>query len=292
MIFIIASIVASTVFGLFFRLFDTFKVHGLTSIIINYFVACAFGFWFSKDSFEVASYVPQAWFPFACGLGLVFIGSLYVISVTTATIGVSVAQVANKMSMVIPALIAVIAYGNSLTTINSLGIVLALVAVYLVSKKEADATTTPVNSVVKWLFPAIIFLCSGIIDSTINYVQRTVLGTSDTSSFISTIFLTAGIIGIVWLMVLKTQGKLPPLVRNTVLVGIALGLLNFATMYFLVEALNTNVFAPAVLFPVNNVSILILATLCSFAFFKEKLSPLNWLGIALSAVSIAMVSWS
>ncbi len=290
MIYIIASIIASTAFGLFFRLFDYFKIHGLTAIIINYFVAATFGFWFSNDALIVTNYVPQAWFPFACVLGLIFIGSLYVISVTTATIGVSVAQVANKMSMVIPALIAVVAYNNTLSIVNILGIILALVAVYLVSKKTSDASVTT-SSVTKWLFPGIIFLCSGIIDSTINYVQRNALGASDMSSFLSVIFFVAGIVGIVWLIVLKQQGSLLALVRNTVFVGIALGLLNFGTMYFLVQALNANVFAPAVFFPVNNVAILILATLCSFVFFKEKLSTLNWLGIALSALSIAMVSF-
>lgn len=291
MIYIIASIIASTAFGLFFRLFNYFKIHGLTAIIINYFVAATFGFWFSHDAFVLNSYLPQTWFPFACGLGLIFIGSLYVISITTATIGVSVAQVANKMSMVIPALIAVIAYNNTLSVINVLGIVLALVAVYLVSKKTNDDSSSATSSVTKWLFPAIIFLCSGIIDSTINYVQRNALGASDMSSFLSVIFFVAGIVGIVWLIVLKQQGNLPALVRNTMLVGIALGLLNFGTMYFLVQALNANVFAPAVFFPVNNVAILILATLGSFLLFKEKLSSLNWLGIVLSALSIAMVSF-
>jgi drug/metabolite transporter (DMT)-like permease len=291
MIYILASILASTAFGLFFRLFDYFKVHGLSVLIINYFVAATFGFWYSKDAFIASSYVPQAWFPFACGLGVIFIGSLYVISVTTATIGVSVAQVANKMSMVIPALIAVVAYNNTLTAINVCGILLALVAVYLVSKKENDATSSTTNNVTKWLFPAIIFMCSGIIDSTINYVQRNAMGTSDISSFLSTIFMVAGIIGLVWIAVLKQQGNLPKFVLNTVLVGVVLGLLNFGTMFFLVGALNSNVLEPAVLFPVNNVAILIAATLCSFALFKEKLSTLNWLGIALSAASIAMVSW-
>jgi drug/metabolite transporter (DMT)-like permease len=292
MIYIIASIAVSTAFGLFFRLFDYFKVHGLTAIIINYFVAAAFGFWVSNDAFMVDSYVPHAWFKFSCMLGVIFIGSLYVISVTTATIGVSVAQVANKMSMIIPALIAVVMYNNTLTPIKCVGIALALVAVYLVSKKEPSTQgTTSKPAITTWLFPVIIFLCSGVIDSTINYVQRNALGTSDSSSFLSTIFFVAGVIGVLWLGVLYAQGKLPPLVRNTVLVGVALGILNFGTMYFLVAALDAKVVEPAVLFPINNVSILIVATLCSFAFFKEHLSTTNWIGIALSALSIAMVSF-
>ena len=43
---------------------------------------------------------------------------------------------------------------------------------------------------------------------------------------------------------------------------------------------------PSALFPINNLSVLTVATLVSVLFFKEKLSFKNWVGIGLSLLAI------
>ena len=133
----------------------------------------------------------ESFFGIAVFLGIVFISSLFVISETTAKQGISVAQVANRMSVVVPISIAILFYGDGVSVSKIIGIVLAIMAVYLVSHKE---TQGKVADKFWWLFPLIIFVCSGIIDSSINYAQRNLLNDLNFDAFLSTIFSTAFVV--------------------------------------------------------------------------------------------------
>jgi uncharacterized membrane protein len=55
-------------------------------------------------------------------LGIVFVSSLFIISVVTAKSGISVAQVSNRMAVVIPVSVAVIFYGDALSPGKIIGI--------------------------------------------------------------------------------------------------------------------------------------------------------------------------
>jgi drug/metabolite transporter (DMT)-like permease len=285
MIFLILSIFVSVLFGISFKIIAVKNINAFQAIIVNYVVAGSLGFITTKSNVTPLNIFEQSWIYVAIGLGIVFITSLFVIAKTTAKSGISVAQVANRMSVVIPIAIAILYYGDNLSVAKIIGIVLAIAAVYLVSHKEDKQN---VSQKFWWLFPLIIFVCSGIIDSTINYAQRYLLKEVDFDAFLSTIFTTAFVFGFIVLLYQliikkeKFQGKAIP-------AGIILGTINFGTMYFIISALNTNVLEPSALFPINNLSILTISTLISVVVFKEKLSPKNWLGIGLSLLAILIL---
>lgn len=285
MIFLILSIFVSVLFGISFKVIAVKNINAFQAIIVNYVVAGMLGFVTTKSNVTPLNIFEQSWIYAAIGLGIVFISSLFVIAETTAKSGISVAQVVNRMSVVVPISIAVIFYGDILSLAKIIGILLAIAAVYLVSHKEDKQN---VSQKFWWLFPVIIFICSGIIDSTINYAQRYLLKEDDFDAFLSTIFATAFVFGFIVLlyqMIIKKekfQGKAIP-------AGIILGTINFGTMYFIISALNTNVLEPSALFPINNLSILTISTLISIAVFKEKLSVKNWLGIGLSLLAILIL---
>ena len=285
MIFLILSIFVSVLFGISFKIIAVKNINAFQAIIVNYVVAGILGFVTTKSNVTPLNIFEQSWIYVAIGLGIVFISSLFVIAETTAKSGISVAQVANRMSVVVPISIAVIFYGDILSLAKIIGILLAIAAVYLVSHKEDKQN---VSQKFWWLFPVIIFICSGIIDSTINYAQRYLLKEDDFDAFLSTIFATAFVFGFIVLlyqMIItkeKFQGKAIP-------AGIILGTINFGTMYFIISALNTNILEPSALFPINNLSILTISTLISVVVFKERLSPKNWLGIGLSLLAILIL---
>jgi drug/metabolite transporter (DMT)-like permease len=285
MIFLILSIFVSVLFGISFKVIAVKNINAFQAIIVNYIVAGTLGFVTTKSNVTPLNIFEQSWIYVAIGLGIVFISSLFVIAETTAKSGISVAQVANRMSVVVPISIAVIFYGDILSLAKIIGILLAIAAVYLVSHKEDKQN---VSQKFWWLFPVIIFICSGIIDSSINYAQRYLLKEDDFDAFLSTIFATAFVFGFIVLlyqMIItkeKFQGKAIP-------AGIILGTINFGTMYFIISALNTNILEPSALFPINNLSILTISTLISVVVFKERLSPKNWLGIGLSLLAILIL---
>ena len=285
MIFLLLSVLVSTLFGISFKVISIRNINSFQAIIVNYVIAGTLGFLTTKSSVTPFNVSQEPFFPLAVFLGIVFISSLFVIAETTARQGISVAQVANRMSVVVPICIAILFYGDGVSLSKVIGIILAIIAVYLVSHKETEGK--PADKF-WWLFPLIIFGCSGIIDSSINYAQRNLVNDTNFDAFLSTIFSTAFVFGFMVLLYQliikkeKFQSKAIP-------AGIILGTINFGTMYFIIMALNSNVMEPSVLFPINNLSILTLSTIISVLVFKEKLSSKNWIGIGLSLIAILIL---
>lgn len=282
MSYLILSILISTLFGISFKIMAVNNIKSFQAIVINYLVAGSLGFITTSSDVTPLTIFDQKWTWVAIGLGIVFVSSLFVIAETTARAGISVAQVANRMAVVIPISVAVMYYGDVLTVFKIAGIVLAVISVYLVSHKQEAGKE---KQRLWWLFPLVIFVCSGIIDSTINYAQRFLLSEHDFDAFLSTVFLTAFVFGFLALLYQLCIQK-HSFQWKAVPAGAILGVINFGTMYFIVQALNSGVLEPSALFPVNNLSILTLSTVISVLVFKEKLSGKNWLGMALSLLAI------
>ena len=75
--------------------------------------------------------------------------------------------------------------------------------------------------------------------------------------------------------------------------GFLLGSVNFGSIYFLVRALHYS--SPSgkhmdssVIFGANNISIVALSVLVGLMIFREKLRPVNWAGIVLSALALLL----
>ena len=79
---------------------------------------------------------------------------------------------------------------------------------------------------------------------------------------------------------------------KTFMLGILLGLSNFCSLFFFVNALESGVFSSSVVFGINNIGIVGLGVLVAMLFFGEKLSRLNWLGLSFSILAIVFLSYT
>lgn len=286
MFFLVLSILVATLFGISFKVLAVKNINSFQAIIINYIVAGSLGFLTTKSGLTPFNVIHESFMPFAFALGIVFILSLIAIAKTTAKYGISVAQVANRMSLVIPISIAIMFYGDAITFLKVIGFILALTAVYLVSHKESSEKT---NEKLWWLLPLMVFVLAGILDSSLNYAQRFLVNDLNIDAFLSAIFSSAFIVGSIVLAYQLTIKK-EKFLWSSVPAGVIVGLINYGVMYFFMKALNSHALEPSVLFPINNLSILILSTIISVLVFKEKLSVKNWIGIGLSLLAIFILS--
>lgn len=284
MIYLICSVVISSLLFVIFKLFDIYKVHTLPAIVLNYAVALSFGFVHSEASITIADIPDQPWFLGAFILGFLFITVFNVMGITAQKNGLSVASVAGKMSVVIPVLIGIFLYNESIGLVKVVGIILALIAVYLSSAKS---DTSPVQFK-NLLFPLLLFLGSGSIDTLLKYTETTYVPKEAVPMFLSTIFGCALLFGLCYFVV-KFVHKKNSFEWKTLFWGIALGIPNYYSMEFLLKALQTKGLESSIVFTINNVSIVILTTVFALAFFKEKLIKKNWIGIGLAIISILLV---
>ena len=289
-IYLLLAIVLTSSLILLFRAFERFNVEIPHAIVVNYFVAASMGYINYEGTISPSALIsqPGAWA--AITLGLLFISIFNMIAITTKKMGVSVASVANKMSVIIPVAAAIYMYNEDVTTVKIIGIILALLAVYFTSvKKGDDASDKP--SAISYLFlPIIVFIGSGFIDLLINYSQKEYLAGKAPDLFLSSAFTVAGTAGFVIVLyhafVLKKKFAL-----KSIIAGITLGIPNYLSIYFLVKTLETSSLESSVIFPIVNIGIVLFSVICARLFFKEILSKVNVLGIALSLIAIAMVAW-
>ncbi len=286
MIYLLLSILSSSIIFVVFKLFKRFEVNTLQAIIVNYFIACSVGYFGFVGDANISEIPSKPWFYGTLVLGLLFIIVFNLAAITTQRSGLSVVSVATKMSVAIPVLFGILYFNESTGLLKVLGIILALVAVYLSSIKAKTGIAIKKRNLI---YPILVFIGSGLIDTLIKFIESGYVNKTDVALFSSTIFSVAGTIGILVLIFQGITGKLKITGKN-IIGGIALGIPNFFSIYFLVLALRNNEFESSTIFTINNVAIVLVSTLLGIILFKEKLITKNWIGIILAIIAILLVA--
>ncbi len=285
MIYLLLSILFNSLLFIIFKLFTRFKINNLQAIVVNYITAASFGFLTNSSSITITELHQQPWIYGAALLGLLFICIFFTLGLTSQKGGVTIASVSSKMSVIIPVVFAFIVYKEPVSTSKIIGIILALFAVYLVTNKKGANTFDK-----RYLFlPIILFLGSGVIDTLLKYIETNYVSSVHLSIYSSTIFLTAAILGTLFLGI-KSSIKKEKIQLKNIIAGIILGIPNYYSIVMLLKALNTSGMESSIIFPINNVGILTFTAIVGYFFFKEKLSPKNWIGIAVAILAIVLIS--
>ncbi|HAW20123.1 MAG TPA: hypothetical protein DCX14_08075 [Flavobacteriales bacterium] len=273
MIYLGLSIVASTIILLLFRWMRGAGVNSRIAIAINYFFASATGFILFDHAPELWN---EPWFWPAAAEGIFFYAVFRLIAKTTQTSGVAAASIATKMSVVIPIVIGLFFLDESFTTLKLSGIALGLVAVILSSFTEG---------VKNWKWPLLAFVCTGIIDSSLKLFQVWTVSEPEFPSLITVIFSFAFLTGIVHHFTFTDRA----ISTKNFLSGMALGLVNFGSLLFLLWALDEPNWESSTVFPINNVGVVTMSSILAIVLFKEKPQLRTVAGIFLAIVAILLL---
>lgn len=123
----------------------------------------------------------------------------------------------------------------------------------------------------------------------IKYVEQNFLNSSNSNYYLITAFLVAGLVGAFILGILLLQNK-QQLSWKAMVAGIAIGIPNYLSIWCLVRVLKDYGAESSAIIPINNMGIVLFSSVVAFLFLHEKLSPVNWLGIILSLVAIALIA--
>lgn len=286
MIYLLFSILASTIIFINFKLFERFNINILQAIVVNYFIAFITGIIVYDGPVKISQIPSLNWFYFTLILGTLFIIVFNLMAITTQRSGLSVVSVVTKMSVVIPILFGLFYYRESLNGIKLTGIIIALIAVYLASNKSNKGIRIKRKLI---LLPLLVFIGSGLIDTSIKYLEDTYVAHNDVPLFSAVIFLAAALVGIIFIGFQVVKGNFKFNFKN-VIAGICLGIPNYFSIYFLVKTLKSDILESSDIFAINNVAIVTLSTFTGILLFKEKLIRENWIGIFLAILSIILIS--
>lgn len=283
MFFLTLAILTSTAILVLFKIFPKYDIHILQAIVVNYVTATTLGFAIQWNSFSVSTVIHENWFLYAIVIGCVFIMTFQVFAYSSQTVGVAITAISSKISVVIPVFIGALLYANeSLSLLKILGLGFAIISFLLVFNNNANFKINP-----RFIFlPIILFLVNGMNDTIMTYAQRKFNG-FNTMLFISCVFFSSLVVGVIWLIVNYFALKQKLLFRN-IIAGILLGIFNFLSTYYFFKGVA--VVESAVFFPILNVGIVSLSALCGYFVFKEKLNLINWIGILVALGTIVFIA--
>lgn len=284
MIPLLLSVLSSSLIFVIFKLFKRYGIDTFQAIVVNYFTAFIIGFSLYGHTWDPACLEQSSWMYFAGICALLFIGLFLVMGKSSQLNGVASTSIAVKMSMAISLIFMIIGYGESVTWLKILGIALAFVGVYLVSKpsKSQNSQTSAL-----WML-IVLFFGSGALDFILNYVQNTQLGLLKDSLFSAIGFGLAGSLGLIILIVRYIRGSAKFEFKN-VLAGVILGIPNYFSIYLLLRSYETTGWDDSTVLAITNVSVVLLSAIIGFTAFREATTTQKIIGLVSAILAICVL---
>jgi drug/metabolite transporter (DMT)-like permease len=292
MIYLIGSIILTSYLTLSFKVCEKYNVSIFQAIVFNY-ITCVITGSIVNGAFPVnAEVIHQTWFHWALVMGILFISIFNIVGMTAQKISVAVASVANKLSLIIPVVLSVYLYHETVKGWKLFGVILALIAVILTcyQPRKTGSENKNENGNWKYILPIALFLGSGFLDALINHVQQNYVTEENSNAYLISGFLSAAIIGTLYLEYQYLTGKQVFLFKN-LLAGILIGIPNYFSIWCLVRFLKQSPWQSSASIPVNNMGIVLFSSVMAWLLFKERLSAINWVGILLSLVAIYFIAF-
>lgn len=200
------------------------------------------------------------------------------------------ASVANKLSLIIPVILSVYLYKETVAGWKAVGVGLALVAVVLTCYTKTEKGHTGQKNKWVYLLPLVLFISSGLLDALINHVQLTYVTTENNNDYLVSSFFSAATIGSLLLLIQLIRKK-QVFVWKNLLAGVLIGIPNYFSIWCLVHFLQESPWQTSASIPVNNMGIVLFSAVVAWILFKERLTKINWLGILLSLVAIYLIAF-
>lgn len=265
-------------FAILFRYFERYNVPLLPAIAVNYSVAFLCGLVVAPP-WQAADVQPLL-LP-ATLLGALFVVIFSLTGLSAQRAGAARTTIAGRMSLLLTIAGAVVLFNERLSTWAMVGIILALAGLVL--------TSMPGNTlaVVRSSYlPFVIFLCSGIADISVTYVQRMFTTADNASTFPTLCFGSSALVSMILLFI---RGEHSALRHARAWVGgVVLGVVNYASLLFLVWALGAGTYPASIVFPAMNILAIVVATVAGLLLFKERLHLRQWSGIGLCVAALIL----
>ncbi|MGR6086753.1 MAG: hypothetical protein ACU4F9_01125 [Arcticibacter sp.] len=282
------SILSSALLFLILKKFKDWNVETVHGILVNYFTASLLSISFSNISLvDSKAHISVIW-PYALGIGLLFIIVFVLTGYTAQLCGMAASSIASKMSMVIPISLGVILYNESFGIQKAIGIALAIPAVIMVGGKPNSTSPQKIDNSY-WYLPILLFLGAGMVDTAIKFAQHHLMKDGNMYLVMSMIFGSAGIFGLLNL-IRETFSMKRGLTIRSILGGMLLGTVNFFSLYFLINCLKQPNVESSQIFAIVNIGVVLVSFALGMLIFKERLDRLKSIGLVFAILAILLLA--
>lgn len=282
MIYILLSICCSVFVSVLLKLARRYRIDITQAIAWNYLSAGILCFIFYKPELSSLN-ISEVPYPIYILLGFLLPSLFVILAASIRYSGIVRTDIAQRLSLFIPVFAAFLLFKETPSLIKSAGIGVGFAAILFSIPWQKDENR---GSSASWVYLITVFLGLGVIDVFFKQIAQNQQVPYTTS--LQIIFIIAFIISIITLIVLFATRKIAFQWINVVC-GLILGMANFGNILFYLKAHQSLASQPSVVFSTMNIGVIILGSIVGILIFKEKLSRLNYAGIALAIVSLILV---
>ncbi len=281
MVLVILAAICVAAFVVIFRSFERFQVPLLAGIAVNYFVAFLCGLALSPDrsALEVPGVLPSGLL-----LGVLFFSVFWLIGLSSQRAGVARTTVAARMSLVLTVVSSALLFHERISAPAWFGIALSLAGLALATAKQSNTGGDRA-----WLLPLIIFVGSAVCDMTVAVAQHWFVPDEGGGTFATLCFGAAAASSFITLGLRDKNYR--ALTGRAVIGGTVLGIINYASLHFLVEALGPAGLPASTVFPLMNIIAILIGSMAAMLLFRERLSRSQWIGIVLCVGALVLLTY-
>lgn len=282
---LILCILLNVSVGIIFKIFGKKNIDTFQAVIINYFTCALTASVAMGDFCYLFTLINKSWFLYSAAMGMLFFIVFNAIALSVKHHGVLITSAFQRLSLLAPVVVSIVYFNEAIEFKIVAGIITTIAAIIILN---FDKTKKEVQKIWIIALPAMVWLGSCLVDLSLYLVERLNINEGDEMKFTASLFLCAGCFGLLVFIyqILRSQRKAE---LKSLLSGIILGVPNFFSIYFIVVLLNEG-WNGAVLFPILNVSILLVSGILGYLIFKEGIDWRKITGYVLAVISIILLS--
>lgn len=283
MLNLIISILGSVSVGVLLKFAKHKKTNIFQMISVNYVIAILLSYYFFKVDLTVipVNFPFETIVPLAILMPTIFV-ALYL---SIANVGIIKTDIAQRLSLFIPILAAIIIFKESISALKYFGLAIGLFSIYFTLSKSTSSNSSA-SSKKNWIYPLVVFIGFGVIDVFFKQLAlyAVIPYTSSLFYVFSCAFIVSICINLFYIIYKKHTFNL-----LTLIYGIPLGFLNFTNIYFYMKAHQDFASNPTTVFAGMNFGVIILGTLIGYFIFGETLSKKNLFGLLLAIIAVSII---
>lgn len=281
-LYLLASVTCSVTVAVLLKLARRYDVDVRQAITMNYAVA-ALLCWAVLKPDPAALLAPHTPWAVLAALGVLLPSVFLAMAAAVRHAGIVRSDAAQRLSLFIPLLAAFLLFGEPVSGRKLAAILLAFGALACLLRRPAahtDSGTAASRGI--WLWPLAVWAGYGVID--ILFKQMARAGTAFAAGLLLAFVLAGGLM-LAYLLARRVRWE-----RRHLLAGVALGAFNFGNILTYIRAHQSLPEHPALVFASMNMGVITLGTLVGALVFREPLTRVNGLGIALALAAIVLMA--
>lgn len=285
MVYVLASAICSVLVSVLLKLAKRSGFDIGQAVAWNYVAALALTAWLLKPDVAPLRAAGAPWLALV-GLGVLLPTIFIALGASVRHAGIVRSDTAQRLSLLLSLLAAFLLFGEKFDALKAVGCVLGLMALLGMLWRSTPAGDAV--GVARWLWPVVVFVGFGTIDVLFKRVAAAgvPLGTSLLAMF--ALALPVAFALAAW-RAMRGGARFD---ARSALGGLLLGLANFGNILFYLRAHRALPQNPALVFASMNLGVVVLGALVGVVAFRERLSRMNFVGLALALAAIGLLAWA